>query len=365
MATVMIPAKFEDFTPEWMTRALRGQIGGATVTSVAVQLVGQGVGILCQLARLTLGYDAAAHDAPASVIAKIPTADAQTRGMADAFRFYEREVRFYRELQADISVRTPRCWFNVLDDAGNFVLLLEDLGARRIGDQVAGCSADDAKLAVYEIAKVHAQWWNHPRLNELAWVPESSSEINKMGLRMYPMAWKLFMERMGHALPEQMIRTGEKLGAYTDTILDQFAIGVPHTLLHGDYRLDNFFFAGRPGDEPLAVLDWQIAMRGVGTYDVGYMLTQSVAIDVRRAIEHDLLRDYHRILVENGVKDYSLDDCINHYRWTALGCWVYPVMGGGLADLANARGLALATAMMHRSAAAIMDWNAAELLDTL
>ncbi len=365
MARPPIPSTITELTPAWLTEALRaaGHLKDAAVEAVQVEPIGQGVGILCQLARLTLTYDRPVPAAPASLVAKLPTADPQTLGMVALFRFYEREVRFYAEVAPLLAVRTPRCYFHDFDPArGDFILLLEDLSACRLGDQLAGASADELRLAVAELAKLHAAWWNSPRLEAFPWVPVANDPVNKAGLALYPQAWPAFLERFGHALPEAMRRTGERLGACVGAILDRFT-AAPRTICHGDYRLDNLFFGGPAA--PLAVIDWQIAVRSVGTYDVGYLMSQSVHPDVRRREEMSILRAYHQMLVERGVQGYSFDDCLTDYRWTLLFCFCYPVMGGGLGDLSNERGYALAKTMMERSAAAIMDWEAWKLLDTL
>jgi len=365
MTTAALPGTPEAVTPALLTRMLRerNQIGDAAITSVRSEPVGQGVGILCQLARLTLEYDQAPDTAPRTMILKIPSSDPQTRGLAVAFQFYERETRFYMNLAGRISLPTPRCYYSAFDaGTGDFMLLLEDLASARIGDQLAGCSVGEAELAIRELARMHTEWWDKPALDELNWMPQSSDPINKAGLSLYPMAWPPFVQKLGRALPQPVLQAGEKLGGRLGSILDRFTTG-PRTICHGDFRLDNMFFAAKPGDKPLTVIDWQIASRGVGTYDIGYFMTQSLDIEVRRASEMDLLKLYHQLLVDGGVKSYSFDQLLDHYRWTVLFCFAYPVMGGGLGDLSNARGLALATAMMNRSVAAILDWRAFELLD--
>ena len=43
-------------------------------------------------------------------------------------------------------------------------------------------------------------------------------------------------------------------------------------------------------------------------------------------------------------------------------CLCYPVIGGGLGDVANERGVALAKAMTKRCVSAIRDWKAFEFL---
>jgi hypothetical protein len=76
----------------------------------------------------------------------------------------------------------------------------------------------------------------------------------------------------------------------------------------------------------------------------------------------DLLRAYHRTLVEYGVRGYEFDECLHDYRLATLYFLIYPVIAGGTLDLSNERGLALVTAMLERSVLAILDLNAGELL---
>jgi hypothetical protein len=288
--------------------------------------------------------------------------------MVSLFRFYEREVRFYRELAPSLALATPRCWAGGLDaESGDFALLLEDLGGARVVDQLAGGTAADAALVVDEISALHTAWWGDPRLAELAWLPPVDSDVNRMGLGLYPTAWASFLDRFGDAVSPAARAYGDRLGDRVLPLLEEVADG-PQTVCHGDLRLDNLFFcatapSGRAGGpRPVAFIDWQIAGRAVGTYDVAYFLSQSLAPDVRRGCERDLLARYHGALVAGGVRDYDFAQCEADYRRAVVFCFVYPVMAGGLGDLGNARGRALATAMAERSAAALSDWNAGELL---
>ncbi len=56
MTTITIPTEPEQISASWLTTVLQtgGHISDATVTGVTFQPVGQGVGILCRLFRLTL-----------------------------------------------------------------------------------------------------------------------------------------------------------------------------------------------------------------------------------------------------------------------------------------------------------------------
>ena len=88
---IMYPRSLADLTASNLSQAL--SLDPASITSVETEVIGQGVGILCQLARVKLSYRGDARG-PKSVIAKFPAAIEQTRGLARQFKFYEREVNF-------------------------------------------------------------------------------------------------------------------------------------------------------------------------------------------------------------------------------------------------------------------------------
>ena len=361
--SIAIPGAPAELTPSWLTEALRagGRVGPSRVRAAAVESIARGTGLLCQLARVTLEYEPGAPAGPRTLVAKLAAEDPDIRGLVGLFRFYEREVRFYEDLAPSLSIAVPRCYWSDYDEnGGNFVLLLEDLGALRAADQLAPGSARDARRVADLLVELHARWWNDRSLDAVPWLPPVDSDINKLGLGLYAQAWPSFLERLGHRLPREALEIGERLGARSGALLEKLAQS-PRTLCHGDVRLDNIFFD--PGDDrPPTLLDWQIAGVGVGTYDLAYFMSQSFDPDVRRASERDILARYHRGLVVRGVRGYDFEQCLLDYRRSVLFGFVYPVIGGGLGDLANDRGLALARVMAERSAAAILDWSAAELL---
>ena len=140
------PDSISGITPAWLS-----EVVGAPVRSIEAVTIGEGVGILGELARLTLDYEDGASG-PATVVAKIQSPYAENRAVAMHFRFYEREVSFYRELAADVGIGVPRCYFAEIDiDRAAFTLILEDLGDGRFGDQVAGLDLADARGAPWSV----------------------------------------------------------------------------------------------------------------------------------------------------------------------------------------------------------------------
>ena len=365
MAVQSIPTTLEDLTPDWLTQSLRqsGLIRTASVRAVRPQVIGEGAGFVGQIIRLNLKYDSPEDGAPSSVIAKLPAAQEETRALANLFRFYEREIRFYEEAAQHVELRTPRRIFSAMKVAtGEYVLLLEDLAPARIGDHLAGCSPEQAELAIREIATFHAAWWNDPRLSALAWLSSSDDPVRAQALEaVYQRSWGPFVERYGSQVPPAILTIGERFG---DTIRQRSAMfaGRPRTFVHGDYRPENLFFAGPEGGVPFAVIDWQVSARGQGVQDVAYFLSGGLAPQQRKAHEMELLRTYHRVLTERGVQGYGFDQCLYDYRALTLACLGYDVAVLGSLDLAGQRGEELFTTVLQRRIAAITDLNAGELL---
>lgn len=364
MANLPIPASMADITPEWLTAALRanGHITG-TVTAAGKVTIGQGVGILGELARVTLTYDRPEAGAPKTLIAKIPTADPGGRGVAEMFGFYEKEVRFYNELCRSVGCRAARSYYAAGDpSAVQYVVLMEDLGGLQLGDQLAGASAEQCRTLVGEVAKLHARWWGTKDLDALDWIPFGNAPQIKFSALAYAQALGPCLEKFdSHFTPQQKEFAAKflyRMNPMQDSFVDRAT-----TLCHGDLRLDNVFWGSVDGSAPVTLIDWQIAIKARGPYDVAYFMSQSVDPATRASIEEGLLREYHRQLVDGGVKEYSFDQCWDDYRTSTMFCVTYPVVSGGTIDLANERGLELVTRMLDRSLSAIMDLKAYEVLD--
>ena len=62
---------------------------------------------------------------PSSIIAKLPSPDPTSRATGISLRNYEREVKFYNEIQPTVDIRVPRCFHGEWHaDDGDFVLLV-------------------------------------------------------------------------------------------------------------------------------------------------------------------------------------------------------------------------------------------------
>lgn len=367
MRSLTIPATMSEITPQWLTAALRagGVIKHATVTGLERETIGVGIGILGELARITLTYDRPESGAPASVVAKLPTADPGGRGIGTALGFYNKEVLFYQHLGRDAALPAPRCYWSGGDAAaGQFCLLLEDLSGVRGGNQVDGAALEDARLILEVAARFHARWWNDPRLASLDWIPTVNAPVYRFVPIAYQAALEPFLGTIGQRLSARQQSIARELGSVLPNLQDSMT-DAPVTFLHGDLRLDNVFYGSTDSTAPITLIDWQIASQGVGIYDIGYFMTQSLDPALRSAHERELVEEYYARLLEGGVTGYSWEQCWNDYRKVALYCLVYPVISIGTIDLANERGVTLAEKMTDRCIAAIDDLGAEQFLKQL
>ncbi len=343
-----IPVEPRAVTPAWLSQVL-----GANVRGCKLEPIGVGFGLLGRLFRVHLE---GGPEVPPTVVVKLPTLDTTARtSICEAGDFYMREIRFYEEIGLANPLPPARPYFAAFDEVTHdFVLVLEDLGRLRNADQTIGCTVADAESVIDAIARHQAHWWDNSRLASLNWLTSfSAPPLSDMVVSNYKVAWPKFLERVGGDLTPAMRDFGERFASLMPWFLDQLT-RPPHTFLHGDLRLDQMFFAVAPDDPPLTVLDWQVTARGRGAYDIGYFLSQSLAPDVRRTCEDELLERYAERLSGHGI-DYPRDQLRRDYRITTAWCFAYPVLGVGRIDVANDRQVALLRTMASGAAAAIED----------
>jgi aminoglycoside/choline kinase family phosphotransferase len=364
MAEMIVPMLVTDLTPEWLTSALStsGALTSGTVTGVQAQIIGEGVGMVGQLARLTISYSSDATPLPPHMIAKLPSPYEANRAQMQMFRYYTREALFYREVALRAGVRAPLCYWSAIDFENNLsALLLEDLGHLEVSDQIAGMTPEHAERAIRAVASLHAKWWASPELDELEWMDYGNGPVTMQAVPLFDYAWPVFLSNGFEKLlsPEQ-IALGAAVNKHFGTLLNDFG-GDPRTICHTDFRSENMFF-GEPGsEEDVVILDWQLTTRSGGPYDVAYLLAQSLTTADRRQHEDRLLALYHQCLVEGGVS-ITFDEVRDAYRIALMVCLIIPISVGGTLDMANERGRQLAETITERTFAAAIDQKCHALL---
>ena len=334
-----------ELTADWLTGAL-----GFPVDDFEVTYFGEGAGIMAMVTRVML---TTAADNPQSVIAKFPSPSADNRAVASTYNMYGREVQFYDGIADKVEMRTPHCFYSAFDAASeDFVLLLEDLGHLRIGDQVAGCTLAEARSILSAVAGLHASTWQPNQFPNLVSHNNPAQRDGMIGG--FQLGWPVVNAQFPELIPPSAAIAGDAMPGAVGRLLNEMTQD-PVCMSHTDVRLDNIFF---DGDEVLFV-DWQSICTSCPEQDVAYFITQSVPPAVRA--QEDLVAFYHSELTRRGV-DYDLGFCRERYRVSALYLLCFAVVIAGTLDLANERGQALGRVLLGNAMSALDEMDAFSLL---
>ena len=232
------------------------------------------------------------------------------------------------------------------------MIVLEDLAPAEQGDQIAGCTAEQAELVMDEAAKLHAPRWDDPTLAELA-VAEPST-LGRHGVA--PASGTASSPATATRSHPRRSRKGS--GSWSAVAALQDLRPLVPTAIHGDFRLDNMLFDESVHARPVTVVDWQTVHIGSGPQDVAYFIGNAFAdVADRREHQERLVRTYHERLVERGVKGYTFDECWLEYRRHAHASLIMAIAASMLVGRTE-RGDRMFMAMADRSAQLAIDVDA-------
>ena len=337
----------DGLTAAWLSGVL-----GRAVDELAVERVGAGQIGTCY--RLRVGGVGSSD----TVVVKLPPPDPTERDMmAGAYRG---EVRFYQHLADTVAVRTPYCHHAEIADestgSGDFVLVLEDLAPAEPGDQVAGCSIEEARAAAVNLAGLHGPRWCDPTRLDLDTLSVNGPDEIALLLEMYGPTTELFLDGMGDLVSpadaETLRACVPAIGPWLLARQERFG------LVHGDYRLDNLMFS--PDRTEVAAVDWQTLSLALPARDLAYFVATSLTPQDRRAGERDLVAAYHRALVGYGVRGYDLDLCWDDYVFAMLQVPLVSTFGCAYRTSRTERGDRMFAAMVAGGCAAIRDLGTLE-----
>ena len=303
-----------EVTIEWLEQALSNSGIKAEIKSFSVEKVGTGQ--LGETRRFIIEYNGdKSLEHPKTLVGKFPSDSEVAATTGKDMGFYRGEVMFYRELADRTKTKTPKCYAAEINQENNFVLLLEDLAPATAGDHMAGCSVNDARLAMKEAAFLHAAFWNDHLLEKQDWlyVPDGAQGFYTTDL--IHSSWDYFRATHGSQMDPKVIEVCDQYVASHEK-WNQPRSG-PKCFSHNDFRVDNMLFS----EKQVAVVDWQTSNYLSTGMDVAYFIGSAFNRDTRQAVEHDLLREYHQTLLAEGVLNYELSQLKNdymHYSFAVL-----------------------------------------------
>ncbi|WP_323792102.1 aminoglycoside phosphotransferase family protein [Nocardioides sp.] len=343
---VPIVSEPEDLTPEWLTAALGRQVDGVEREQV-------GTGQIGTCFRLTLTGDSAL---PETVLAKLPAADPAARALV--IGAYAIELRFYREIAPTVAIKVPIVHHQAIDEAtGAFTLLMEDLAPAVQGDQVAGCTPEQARDAAINLAGLHGPRWCDPTLADVEGLTIQGPDDAALLAEFYGPALEIFVDGLGHRLESATIETLRQ----TLDLAEAWTLGRSERfgLVHGDYRLDNLMFD--PRDGAVTAVDWQTLSLGLPARDLAFLAGTGLSVEHRRTSDEDVVTAYHAALLGHGVSDYSLELAFEDYRFAMMQGALIAVFGCAYGTRTE-RGDTMFAAMVNRSCAAMRDLGTLDLV---
>jgi hypothetical protein len=342
----------EDVTSDWLSSVLGGEVGPITQQRIGDGHIGVNVRIAMPDADAAL---------PRSVVVKLPATDDTSLTTAAMLRHYERETKFYLELASTVDMRVPACLYGDWTAETNaFVLVLEDMAPATQGDQLTGCTLDQARDAVRELAKLHGPRWDDPTLFEVDWIEHDSGDAEAgAGLAMM---WQMFFPGFAGTYRSHLSADEFELAERFGSVIGTWRGGRtgPKAITHGDYRLDNMLFATPEGGPPVTVVDWQTPAHGSPITDLSYFVGAGLLPDDRREHERELIAVYLEALGAYGI---TLDEAWvwEQYRRDAFAGLAVAAMASQIVTL-NDRSEAMFGAMAQRHLRQALDLDAFSLI---
>jgi len=354
-SAVKVPSSFDDISAEWLTAALReGGLDDVVVASLRQESLGAVHGFACILSRLVIEYSFAPAGAPASLVAKIPNPDPVAQAAGSAMLGWERESRFYADLAPRVTARTPRCYYNgAVPERVAFLLLLEDLGALTTGDQILGLTSAQAEVAARWLAEFHASWCGRSELADFDWL-EPMDKRRRLHQPLVAASWEPFLEKFGPVLPAEPLRWMEK---YIDTFGHPKERAAPLTVVHGDFRPDNFML---DGDRAIVPIDWQNVAITTGAYDLADLVVTGITPEQRRATTEQLVQTYRNTLLSRGVDPGTYGELFDSFREEVLN--VMAILTIGAVFTTDPRSFELVRANAQRAYLAAVDLDLGEFI---
>jgi len=320
MAGTLI-TEIEQVTSDWLTETLRANGHLSRGRAVAVEKK-PGPRAISIITPLEVRYsDDAPSSAPSRLIIKIPRPDTDRDG--------DDEIRFYK-LIADQAINLPviRCYDAAYSsEMGRFHLLLEDLSETHLSQPPSQLPP----LKVYceqivdALAKVHAYWWNAPRLGK------EVGELPTEALVKEEMAWAAktfpaFADFLGDRLSDTRRAIFRRvLESLRPKLSSRLTSGNHLTLVHGDPHIGNFLYPRDPVHDTVRILDWKSYHVNIGLDDLAHMMAVFWFPERRARLEQELLRQYHNRLLEYGVTGYDWEICKQDYRLSVIRRLLYPM----------------------------------------
>jgi hypothetical protein len=273
-------------------------------------------------------------------------------------RVYAGETFFYRNFGGQFDTRTPRCFFADSDDAGNSIIVLDDLGAigARFIDPTVDGSPDLIAGGLEAIARYQAVTWMDPRLYAMDWLRQGGSfdAADCLAWLYDPAHWDDYAQRRRFQLLAPELRDRERLCRAHTALRRDWLRREPWALSHGDAHYGQLYTLP---DGEARLLDWQCVQVAHHMQDPANLIVSGLSITDRRAHARDLIAHYLQRLADFGVdKPPALD-----VAWSDFQVYLMHQVAWAMC-LVEMQPEDVCCAITNRASAAAMDYGTVDRL---
>jgi hypothetical protein len=299
-------------------------------------------GLLGELIRIDIKT---ANGIEKSFVVKFVPQDFKTRITVSLFLLHETEFKFYSQCQpalAQAGLRAPALmWGDINYLTGNFCIMIEAIKGDffKIQDHATEVTLERVEKMVDATALLHCTYWGdlceQPTCNFLKHLSHPMFALLASEAKRH---FKTYLT--GGAGPANM---SAEIEAATPEILRRFegkdglrahwTEGGWKTFVHGDTRIDNFFF-NEQGDDggSVGLLDWQLCGKGSALTDLSWTIATTLSAEFMAANGVAVKRRYFDALKTGGggqAKWFTYEQFEQELALAHIYCYIKVIIGCG------------------------------------
>ena len=271
-------------------------------------------------------------------VLKVGSEIPERRKWAGELRVFAREVAAYRLLAPLRGQFSPKMYAGTSAHRGaDGLLLIEEIRGATCRDQLSGLTLSEIASVAHTIARLHAKFWNSPRLRRASGLPFHRYMRAHEVRRHLP----TFLQWTRRSVPERHFF--KQLPQRVSLALAHFRKR-PVTLVHGDLRSDNIYF----GRTSIRFIDWGLALAGHGAFDLARLIGGSARTPLTLAQQITIFEVWHRSLLRAGVSHYPIEKAWPDYHHAVALTLTIPVTNAPTLARFSSRGQKLARLITKR-----------------
>jgi thiamine kinase-like enzyme len=333
-----VPKQASDITLAWLETCLqrhRPALKAKLIDFRSRPNPKQGMTSSTHILDLTFAQDKSAkpngHSSPNKLLAKFSSNHPQAQEALAANRGFQREFDFYQHFGAQSGLTIPFCYWAHYDPLANQAgLLLEYIEDTRATSVFDG-HVQDIQAVLDQLAPFHSRWWNQSEKLAALCQGQDSFIVDPI-LAKLDLALTNIRQHYRAEIGETLITLLEQWIAKAHRLIP-YEQQRPQTLCHGDLHRDQILFP-RTAEGTICIIDWQMASRDSGAYDLAYLLMTGLRPEQRKSCEQSMVENYHAQLLANGVTDYPLETLWGSYRISIARIAIYFLSALAAPDIA-------------------------------